>query len=476
MSATCAILAALVPLLATADAAKAQAEEPVPVTFARAGGKATVTIPAVNLPSMTLALRAYGRVWTTADARDQGNRNVFVATFAVPAVRVPVVFSVTHEHLEKPELAQVVAHPDRDVPWNEEAKKDGQDKPVKKITLYAAGAPEWFNQWSAAVGLPVRQVDPADMQPVALDADGTYPPTLLVVGRTTAGKAPADAAKLAVEKKLSVLILEAAWFGPAGDKVAVAPRQMQADLAEMAAQSWPRLLEFSYRQTPCGGIMNRWRWIADGDNLPLVEEVRLADVDQRTREQQRTPPGQRVVTSYLPWHERLGRSESADALLLALLKAAAQPRPELRWRMAELVWPLEPEVFAAERPVLRAALDAWPLIGDVPAQLDVLDLRGPNSPPLNLKKKLKDTEGTVERTVEHGDRTGLLILGDDKVLDEWRWLKLDRAKKTVGRQGVAWLSDDKLPPSKDNQVRLMLTLTELGVPLAPPAGEKEKRQ
>jgi len=41
---------------------------------------------------------------------------------------------------------------------------------------------------------------------------------------------------------------------------------------------------------------------------------------------------------------------------------------------------------------------------------------------------------------------------------------------------VVWLSDDELPPSKDNQIRLMLKLTELGVPLAPPSQQEEKKQ
>lgn len=38
---------------------------------------------------------------------------------------------------------------------------------------------------------------------------------------------------------------------------------------------------------------------------------------------------------------------------------------------------------------------------------------------------------------------------------------------------VVWLSDDELPPPKDSQVRLMLELTQLGVPLAP-LEQKEK--
>ena len=61
------------------------------------------------------------------------------------------------------------------------------------------------------------------------------------------------------------------------------------------------------------------------------------------------------------------------------------------------------------------------------------------------------------------------------MLDEWEWLKLDRAKKQIGAAGVQWLPDDELPPSKENQIRLMLTLTELGVPLAPPDQEEERK-
>ena len=91
---------------------------------------------------------------------------------------------------------------------------------------------------------------------------------------------------------------------------------------------------------------------------------------------------------------------------------------------------------------------------------------------MGVYDELKDL---VLKSRINADADSLLILGDDKMLDEWEWLKLDRAKKQIGAAGVQWLPDDELPPSKENQIRLMLTLTELGVPLAPPDQEEERK-
>ena len=72
------------------------------------------------------------------------------------------------------------------------------------------------------------------------------------------------------------------------------------------------------------------------------------------------------------------------------------------------------------------------------------------------------------------EKDRLLLLGDDPILDQWKWLKLDREKKTIGRPVVVWLQDDQ-PWKKTYEIPLMLKLTELGVPLAPPE-EQEKKQ
>lgn len=464
-------------LSASAAAAGAEPVEPVPVVFARAGRTAEVWLWAVNLPSMKLALRAYGRAWADADARNEGDGKRFVVTFDVPLVRVPVVFSVTSAELEKPELAQVVVYPDRDVAWSGE--KDERGRPATKVLLYAAEAPQWFSQWSAAVGLPVKVVEAGTMPPVVVEADGTRPEAVLVVGRDAVGRRPADWAKLAAEKKLNVLVLDADWFSEASGAAAVVPRNTAGGLVEIVTQRWPKPLGFTSHRSPWPAIANRWAWIVGDGGLPLVEEVRPTDADQRVREGQCAPAGPRVIASYLPWAEQLGRSESADATLLSLLKAAAQPRPELRWRMVDMVWPTaDPadQTLAPERPVLRAALAAWPVIKEIPARLHVLDLRGPNEPPTEATQEWKDVERSVERATELAAEDGrpieLLILGDDKALDAWKWLALDRAKMAIGRRGVLWLPDDRLPRSKENQIRLMLKLTELGVALVTP-GEKE---
>jgi hypothetical protein len=246
--------------------------------------------------------------------------------------------------------------------------------------------------------------------------------------------------------------------------VNVAPPQMSGGLAEVAKQDWPQPLKFSSHRKPWPGIANRWAWIADGNGLPLVEE--LVHVSQPLADMRP------VVLSYVPWDALLGRSESADQTFLALLSAAANAAvPVGGWRSVEFIYPDKDKLSTADRPVLLAAAMCPIAFKDLPWCVHVLDLRGTTQLPDGMSKDLK----ALEPRISH-ETNRLLILGDDKVLDDWKWLKLDRDKKRIGRDGVQWLPADELPPSTDNQIRLMLKLTELGVPLAPPSQQEEKKQ
>ena len=122
-----------------------------------------------------------------------------------------------------------------------------------------------------------------------------------------------------------------------------------------------------------------------------------------------------------------------------------------------------PFKITADCPVLSAVVSTDTAIDDGPAHLDILVIRGKKAVTAGMRQ-------FAETPVAGGQSRHVLILGDDESLDKWEWLKLDRAKRTV-RPGVVWLSDDELPLSTDSQIRLMLKLTELGVPLVPP--EKE---
>ena len=450
-----------------------------PVIFSRCGQKAFIEI-SVKDPTSAVVLRAFGRTWGSPEPKrtphDPGPTG---AEITVPSVRVPTVFSVTPPERPERVLADLVAYPDKDVEWD------------NKIALYAAGPPLWFSQWAGAIGLPVKQLALEELPSAKLAPSGKDARSLLILDRVTAGKQLPDAMKLAKEKGVNVLVLDAQWFGEQAGWGNVTPSQMLGGLAETAKQRWPQPLKFAFHRRPWPGIANRWAWIVDGQGLPLVEEIRTAPPeglpllpggDPPTREKAPQLEGTpRIILSYIPWQEQLGRSENADASFSALLSAAAATSRQCQWHPIRFVngdWS-EPENYAC--PILLAVRSggfwkrpdlphAKPEYGE-PIHL-ILDLRGQGKGPNTTETNLSQS---CRREIEGAPVVNLLILGDDRLLEEWKWLKLDRAKKTINRPGVVWLSNDELPPSKDNQIRLMLKLTEFGVPLMPPNQEEKKK-
>ena len=440
---------------------------PVPITFARSGQEIEVEIlpPFVFLPpsEKAVVLTAFGRTWTKPS--DVVQTSAWSrAKIVMPQVRVTTVFSVVNHSKEV--VGEVVAYPDRDVQWD------------KKITLYSYAAATWFSQWAAATGLPVRQVPDAGFATAGLAPADEGGKSLLILGPGASGNDLSYVAKLASDKKVNVLVLESGWFGDVAGPVSVAPPQMLGGLAEIAKQRWPQPLKFATRRRPWPGIANRWAWIVDANGLPLVEQIRTVDWPVGLGHGKHFPAAGnelRFTVSYMPWQEQLGRRDQADEMLLALLLAAAN-RPEgQRWYMPGILHPKIDADTGKDRPVLARVMPGlerpWNHT-ELVSGVAIIDLRGKDSPPNDLLAECKKRQAVLERT----SRPLLLILGDDKMLDEWEWLKLDRTKKTINRSGVVWLSDDELPPSKDNQIKLMLKLTELGVPLAPPGQQEEKKQ
>lgn len=427
-------------------ASVAQAEQPS-ITFAR-GGK-TVSIP---VPGKAEAVRlvAFKRFWTTA-AKVENSK----ASVKVPTVRVPTVFTVLSTGDPRISLGELVAYPTGKVHWD------------KKITLYSAGAPKWFDQWASAVGLPVKKIEVKDLA----QSDEQV---VLIVGRGKAGKSSEDLFKLIEKyKKISVVVLEADWFGKTVSLkkgLTVSPAQMADSLAEIGKQKWSRPLIFTSRAAPWPNICNRWTWIG-GKDWPLVEEIKHTRFFPNTQKEQ---SAQRFVLSYIPWYSQLGRREEADATFLAILRNAAKQTTR-RWSMVEMLWPDRADVKAEIRPVVSAALNAWPMLSDIPSRVHVLDLRGKGSPPRKLLKRLNKLEKLKNNNVFHL-LTPLLILGDDPLLDKWKWVKNDRKKMKSRRAGVTWIPDDLLPPSKKQQLRLMQILTEKSIKLMRPIKKEKKRE
>ncbi len=404
--------------------------------FGRSGKTMSVRVwPFKGFDSNTVVLRAFGRVWTKPAAIRTVKRKASVDV-ALPAVRVPTLFGVTPPDNPR-HVGQIIVYPDTNVRWD------------TKRSVHAAGTPAWFDQWVLATGLQVGYpTDAGFKNGWRRSEDNRH---VLVLGGRCAGKKFADTLAIAKRHEMNILVLEASWFGGKSGKVAIQPRQMACELAVMREQKWPKPMIFRSGRLPWSPIANRWAWIEGKDYLPLVEEIA------------NPASSQKVVVSYVPWGQQLGRCEAADQTLLAVLSAATEPGRELPPRMADVLFPSQKvlEETKEQRPLLAAASEAWARLstGDIPARTYVIDLRGGQSPPLEFRKTLKWLGN------RDGNGAGLLILGDDPLLDNWKWVKIDRKKRVSKRVGIVWLPDDALPPSKNTQIRLMLKLTELGIPL-----------
>lgn len=430
-----AILTAIPILVASA----AQAEQP-PITFARSGKTVSAHL-AMNKgqPVQSIVLRVYGRVWTKPVAVKDS-----AARIDVPAVRVPTVFQITAAKDAKRTLGELVAYPDRPADW-------GRD-----TWFYVLGTPKWFDQWAEAIGLPVIPTTIEALRKMPWAAMRITRRPVLIVGRDGAGKTVEDLLATARAVRISVVVLEADWLDDvdkAKGGAIVHPKQMRAGLANIAKQKWPKPLRFSSCLRPWPGLCNRRSWVA-GEDGPLVEEIRFHEGPQA------------ILLNYLPWQQQLGRREAAaDMTLRMILKGRLAGGSLWRtMRIVEVLWPRRRDINAKDRPVVSAAVHTRTRIKDTPGRARILDLRGGKSPPSAFLKELNRLERPKSRPRLHLP-IPLLILGDDRLLDDWKWLGINRKKKTFKRQGIAWLPDDALPRSAKNQIRLMLKLTELGIPL-----------
>jgi len=445
----------------------------VPVAFVRSGCNAVIRNPMTfNRLVKQVALSAFGRTWTEAALSFDKGMDHYQFETTVPAVRVPTVFSVTPTDAPPFELCQIVAYPEQGVAWDE------------KIVLYSTrfSTPAWFNWWAKATGLPLKTIERVELEAVEFGQVAEDAKALLILSM-----GPIDRrdpfhrfVKLANEKNVNILLLGdpdlayrwADFLGDAAGPAEVGGGQLQGDLlAVTGKQSWREPLQFRFCRRPCGAVMNRWAWILGKDGLPLAESVAAGAAPAEAAHS--------VVLCYLSWEDQLGRREEADATLLAVLSAAAKAAPpKIAGHPVEFIYPKKTEMNAKDRPVLSAVRSVEPVLREDgkpdynPPIYSILDLRG--------KEEIRYPDGDLSEICRNSIENRqavceLLILGDDKMLDEWQWLKLDRAKKLIAAAGVQWLPDDELPPSKENQIRLMLTLTELGVPLGPPQQEEERK-
>ena len=425
-----------------------------PVHFARSGHEIEIEQPLTfNRPIKTAVLRAFGRTWTEPFGVG-GNGMVLKMKLTVPEVRVPTVFSVTWPEPPYLPFAELVAYPDRDVNWD------------KKLTVYSCGAPAWFDQWAAAVGLPVKKVVEGELPSAKLAPDEEDGRSLLILGASAAGRTAAEMMDRLRDKLPNAVVLNAAWMSPAGELIEVRPAGFKNALAPLAAQTWAKPLKFSDFLHPNRIICNRWALTAcvpvqvRGGTMP-VPPMEIVGALQR---------GPWVALIGLNWPEQLGRREEADVLLLETLRATAGFRPPIEMvRQGELLHP-DKVIYNPRRMAYCPALACLGPGVDVAgaSRVLILDLRSPECVTDDQLEYFKTRVGGMT------EKDRLLVLGDDPILDRWEWLKIDRTNNSLNRPGAVWLADDR-PWNETYEIPLMLKLTELGVPLVP-AGQKEKQK
>jgi len=440
--------------------------------FARSGQKVTIGLDRDDgRATEPLALAAYGRQWKVPMATKDG-----AVEFIAPQVRVPVAFQLVTGPPAEAECGTLVVYPDRPISWD------------RNLQLAALHAPRWFGQWAEAVALPVTRIEDA----AALHTGNwrvPEKPALLIMAEGAAGGAgPAGIERLCAEHRVNVLVLEADWFGRSATydrALTVMPKHMAGPLADLQGQQWALPPGFRRYTLPWPGVANRQTWIA-GPEYPLVDTI---------HGQRKGAESLRMVLSYLPWEEQLGRCEMADELFIRLLVEAAKGSKDRRLDDAWcLLYPAAKDIKPHERPVLAAALKRAEtrfsgaaedstastrevLAGDRPdrplggraatGERDVtgayvLDLRGKTPPPDDLFQRCGGMK-TFEARINA--QSPLLILGDDPLLDTWGWLALDRPAHRSSRPGVVWWPDDCLPPSGQSQLRLMQLFTRWSISL-----------
>ena len=451
-------------LLLVAMAWPLKADEP-PIVFAHSGQKLSISLEGKLRPRDTVLLSAYGRSWGEAMTVEDGR-----VQLVAPSVRSPIVFRLVSAGDERAVVGELVVYPEGWFPW----EKDERLPQVKKTQFVAVSAPAWFESWAEAVGLAVEGMPGAESL-ARRHWRTPEKPSLLILGRKAAGDGPSEVARLAALYRSNVLVLEADWFGkpaPAIEGIEIRPKHVRGALADLRSQNWALPASFRCSAEPWPGMVNRLSWI-DGGEYPAVEEIRTS---------RKGSESQRIVLSYLPWQDQLGRCEVADELLLRVLTETAQGAKDVeRWdgRWC-LLFPSVEKIDKDRRPVLAAALKSVEAkYGPRPGTSSrakqcgirgyVLDLRASTAPPENLLYEL-DAERAIEPRIK--ESVPLLILGDSPVLDSWRWLKLDRKKSKSLRPGVIWWPDKALTPSLSGELRLMGMLTEWDIFLGKHPGEK----
>lgn len=350
--------------------------------------------------------------------------------FRVPDVRSRTVLDLRNRTRSDALVAQVAAYPSDRRIWGDE-----------RVEVCTLGTPAWFLQWAVAMGLEIRQFSSSTA--LRRSASKNADTRLIVLGRDSGIDHPQDCFELAQVCSANVVVLEATWY----EKRVSKPVGLQIDavptpLRTLGEWTWRDLPRFTHYWRPRLFWMNR-ATVARDEERTLIELFMQPNAPHV------------LLASYVPWKERVGHTDGADAIFAALLRETARATP--------------PEPFSGElvahsgagrlpnehRPVLSRAMGTT---GEHSTEgaLQVIDLRGESENTI--------TASRIDRLLDSATDRPVLILGDDPILQFVRGLPKPETK-TKKNTNTLWLSADGLPADAAAQETLMRILTKHRIPL-----------
>jgi len=391
----------------------------LPFFYFASGVEATIAIGTPDGDEIILS--AFGNVITNGLMVEGGK-----VRFRVPDVRARTILDLRNRRRPNALVAQIAAYPRDRRMWGDE-----------QIDVYTLGVPSWFPQWATAVGIEITECPSVVTLRRRVSNNATH--RLIVLGRNSDLDHPQDGLALGVDCLANVVVLDATWYEKRiQEPVVLQIGEIPIPLQKLGRWSWRDLPKFSYCWRPRLVWMNR-ATVARDEQLTLME-LYLQPEEPNI-----------LLASYIPWVQKIGRGDGADAIFSALLRETARATLTEPFSRELMIYSGVEQWPDLRRPVLTCAKRVGD--GNAPADaVQVVDLRG------------EITARQINRLSGSTEGWPLLILGDDPILRSIRKLPKPGTKLAPSAR-IIWLSADELPASATDQETLMRVLTKYQVPL-----------